>query len=284
MIPQLERVIAEMNSALQQLNVDESNILVLASKAILIVQEYLDEFTEIDFKKFKSKDEEVKFFKYLKPRIYSNLFYYTEVYNIEGYMPPGSNKKKEEHINFQFEKIDRHYEENKALYFYYNTSSSQLDEQYFTRIDAQLDLFPSRKECECVTQLKSLHDETFARIIAYEKLSAYLKSSLNKLQNKEEAKPEIEKVNQVTPFFWTDTESSFMEVAIGIHSSITGGIIDFNEFVERLGKALGTKSVSDVAKKKHKLKERENPTAFVDKMKATIENELFKTDKFFQKR
>ncbi len=82
---------------------------------------------------FPGEAEEIRFFKEIKPRFFSLLIYYSNVYNIEMRMPVGSTDDKRNHLVRTQEKIRNFFDMNLELYGYYRSGSTHLDHIYFLR-------------------------------------------------------------------------------------------------------------------------------------------------------
>ena len=81
-------IIEKLNEDIIELTRENGNSLILYEKAINLVLEQIT--TTKDFilnKGFKNLEEEIQFFKELKPKILSKLIYYNSIYKIEAKKP-----------------------------------------------------------------------------------------------------------------------------------------------------------------------------------------------------
>src|SRR5688500_5735346 len=91
---QTDKLFAEFEEKLQQIdNEQEANVLKKAEASIIIVHEFLRQLKEIaSSHRFKKQDEEIFFFKHVKPQFFSKLIYFTKIFNIESKRPNGIDK------------------------------------------------------------------------------------------------------------------------------------------------------------------------------------------------
>ena len=81
---------------------------------------------------FLSVQEEIYFFKELKPRMVSKLLFYKELLKLEASLPP-SKKNKKKHYQELLATIHQYVKSNKEFYEYYRSRSSHKDEDHFVR-------------------------------------------------------------------------------------------------------------------------------------------------------
>lgn len=84
MVEQTMQLITSLHGDLELLKEQENNFIEICKQALVKVAEYCDQFQEGIFDySFKSKEEEIFLFKELKPKLYSQLFYYNNIFRIE---------------------------------------------------------------------------------------------------------------------------------------------------------------------------------------------------------
>ncbi|MCK8143299.1 RteC domain-containing protein [Flavobacterium sp. I-SCBP12n] len=81
--------------------------------------------------KFKDKNEEIEFFRYVKPMFAGKLIYYTEIYNIETNKPYGPKKTLRKYYNSELLKLKTFFDENQEFYRYYRTNNRCLEIGFF---------------------------------------------------------------------------------------------------------------------------------------------------------
>lgn len=76
--------------------------------------------------KTKSQEQEIDFFKNIKPKFTSKLIYYNAIYKIETKKPHGGERIVKKYINNELEKLKRYFDSNLDFYRYYRTGSNYL--------------------------------------------------------------------------------------------------------------------------------------------------------------
>ncbi|WP_345742776.1 RteC domain-containing protein [Aquimarina aggregata] len=132
---------------------------------------------------FDSAQEEIQFFKEVKPKIYSKLIYFVRLFSIESKRPRGSNKNQIKYLNNHIDKLQVYFNDNLEFYHYYRRNATSLDEQYFLRGKTDIRLFPDTFHCFTDEKFSASHDNTVATIIAYDMLIVHLKTQIDKLEN-----------------------------------------------------------------------------------------------------
>lgn len=114
---------------------------------------------------FDTEDQEIYFFKYIKPRFTGLLSYYTRCYQCLLFRPNGS---KEQVLYYQREliKAEKFFVDHAEFYAYYIEDRSDQDKEYFIRIHRN-PTCPFEKLYSGNTQLVSLKDRLAAEVIAH---------------------------------------------------------------------------------------------------------------------
>ncbi len=129
----VRKIRKETDELINQIESSDSNILKKSLEASHILAEAFDQLkTFIISYKFKEEEEEISFFKEIKPKFCYRLIYYRKLYNIEMNRPAGVEKQKE-YLHEELNEINKY--NNKRLDFirYYRSGASHLDSLYFLR-------------------------------------------------------------------------------------------------------------------------------------------------------
>src|SRR3954471_17441012 len=114
----------KLEIAIKELEFEGDNSLEQIEDVIKLVIKWLSEVKENVLKnEFKSIDEEIHFFKYLKPVIVSKLIYYNAIYKIET-KKPNDKKAIKKYLNGELRKLKRYFDNNLEFYKYYRTNNS----------------------------------------------------------------------------------------------------------------------------------------------------------------
>lgn len=177
-------------------------------------------------------EEEIVFFKEMKPEILGLLLYFNKIHNIELKRPIGSNETQSEYYNKELKSLTYYFERNLDFHQYYRANSTYLDEQYFIRGKSSPQL--------CVDSAKYILDPLFstgydykvAKIICNEMLRIYL----NKKKHSIEKQVIIKKNREFLPnnnLKWTGSKSDAIELGYSMRDSgaINNGNVDVKEIM-----------------------------------------------------
>ena len=167
-------------------------------------------------------DEEVYFFKTIKPQALQNLIYFYEVRNCYLQLPKGSVKKQLDFLKFRSLGITEYLGTHRDLIFYMEQQCTYQDHLYFIRKpEIVMPVIP-----ELVFYMdpdfSTSHDVLWARLLAKQKELLFLQKLREKLKRqryftgKEDKLPELH---------WTASKTALVELIYALNSSqaINGG-------------------------------------------------------------
>lgn len=226
-----QELLSDFKVKLETLESRQDDILYKAETGIAHTEKCIKHLRrEVVLKGFKNTQEEIFFFKHIKPQILSKLIYYVKLFNIESKRPRSSTKYQVKYLNTHIDKLQLYFNDNLEFYHYYRRGASVLDEQYFVR--GQSDL---RSPTESIhffvdEQFSTCQDSTVATIMAFDMLIVYLQQEIEKLVIDSEA-PKIAPMKQTSKLFWTGNKIDLVELIYALHSSgaINSGTADIKE-------------------------------------------------------
>src|ERR1700737_4043632 len=113
---------------------NEKDILTRTEKTIWAIMDALDKLKElIKQQGFIDEEEEIFFYKHLKPKFHALYIYHVTVFNVESDKPVGSTKARLKYFRSELRRIDNYFYHNLELYKYYHSGKVHLDKEYFTR-------------------------------------------------------------------------------------------------------------------------------------------------------
>lgn len=149
-----------------------ADTLTLCRLCVDYLQEILGELkTFIISYPFASTEEEIHFFKELKPLLASKIIYYNTVYKIEVRFPSGSEDVQRDYLLSETDRISRSFQRNLAFYQYHRTKATYLDRQYFIRGKPDIQIIVDSFYYETDPQFSTSHDFKVAKILANELLN-----------------------------------------------------------------------------------------------------------------
>lgn len=132
--------------------------------------------------KFDSIEDEIHFFKEMKPTLVSKLIFYSKILDIETNLPT-AKEYKTKFLKKEIDKITHYSEENSFFNQYYRSGATHNDEKYFTRTQGKN---LSYYECHIINydiRVSTSHDYNVAQILANDLIIFYLEEKLEQVQS-----------------------------------------------------------------------------------------------------
>ncbi len=215
MTKQYNKIIQHLEEEINEIFYTETDVLTACEKAVELTLQKITELKDnVVESGFKTIQEEIHFFKHVKPKFVAKIIYYNAVYNIETKKPKGIKSIKK-YLYGEQEKLKRYFDNNLEFYKYYRTNNTFLDEKIFVRgkYNIKLNLYASYFETD--RNFATSHDYKVARIIANDLIQLYLEDQLNNIGQKRH----FEK----SPLNWTGSKTALTELIYALH---TQGVFD----------------------------------------------------------
>ncbi|WP_179021837.1 RteC domain-containing protein [Winogradskyella forsetii] len=227
-----QELISEFETNLDSLESCSDDILYKAENGITKTEKWIKRLRrKVVEKGFTSKNEEISFFKHIKPQIFSRLIYYVKLFNIESKRPRSSSKYQVKYLNSHINKLQVFFNDNLEFYHYYRRGATTLDEEYFIRGKSDLRLPTESYHFFIDEQFSTCQDTTVATIMAYDMLIVYLQQEIKKLQTNTETNKFHSMKQTSSNLFWTGSKTELIELIYALHSSgtINSGTADIKE-------------------------------------------------------
>ena len=184
---------------------------------------------------FPSVEDEIYFFKELKPEILSKYIYFSKVYHIELKCPDGSNDCIREYLSAELDKLTYFFRNNIEFYQYVRSQSTHLDNFYFTRKPIGTSTMLSFESCQYDADplFSTGYDYKAAKILCNKHLKVYLENRIANLNNVEH---NIMRSSKCNTMCFTGKKNALIELGYALVSSgdINHGNIEIKEFMEYL--------------------------------------------------
>ena len=210
-----------------------TDTLTLCRLCVDYLQEILGELkTFIISYPFASTEEEIHFFKELKPLLASKIIYYNTVYKIEVRFPSGSEDVQRDYLLSETDRISKSFQRNLAFYQYHRTKATYLDRQYFMRGKPDIQIIVDSFYYETDPQFSTSHDFKVAKILANELLEIYLTNRLHELERREQRK-RVKNGFTGKVLRCTGTKRALVELVYALHACgcLNKGTVDIKEIV-----------------------------------------------------
>lgn len=229
----ITKLLTDLNEQLNFIDIEIDNEIKKCEKAIEICVKAKDNLkTLIQKTAFKSQEEEIQFFKEVKPQFLSKFIYYNAIYKIETKKPYGGLRILKKYYNNELIKIKRHFDNNLDFYRYYRTSSNYLDYKYFIRGKFDVKLALDSYYIETDHSFSTSHDYKVAKIIANDLIELYIESKILDMENKDPK--EKSQLNHKLKQNWTGSKVALIELLYALHTEgvFNNGTSDLKDVAE----------------------------------------------------
>jgi RteC protein. len=234
---------------------------------VLIMKNRLLEFG------FKNDQEEISFFKEMKPQVLSKLLYFNKIYTIELKRPNGSNLIQKNYYEHELNSLTFFFNRNLDFYQYYRSNAIHLDDYYFRRGKPNIRLGVDSSQFINDTTFSTCYDYKVAKILSNEMLRIYLNKKLQQIDRLSEyssAKQTTQKSK------WTGTKVAAIELGYSIYAAkvIDNGKADIREIMNVLQDILGI-DLGDYYRTYIAIKSRKKDrTAFLKQLADSLEKRM----------
>ncbi len=247
----------------------ENNILKKSLDASHVLANAFDKLKKFILSyKFQSEEEEINFFKEVKPRFCYRLIYYRKLYNIEINRPVAALCTQKEYLHEELRAINKY--TNKRLDFvrYYRSGSTHLDSLYFLRNRVDTEQYLETFYYELDPNFSTNCDFKVAKIMANDMLSAYLMQEIE-LLNDNGIKlgtfnfPSTKKT-------WMGSKAELQEQIYSWDSAGSFGNVPLTQLYDYIQNVFNIQLDGNLSRTFGDLKIRNTPTPYLDKLKSAL--------------
>jgi hypothetical protein len=215
-------------------------------------------------------EEEILYFKQIRPMFCAQLIYYTETFNLERALQLIDKNEWLCYLKDEMKMIPRFFKKNNFLHEYYRLGLSELDHLYFTRkASAKSLLLPEFPTLEFTAAASTSY--IFAKIMAYEKLREHIQFKLNELEPAGNIETAMN--GDKNKLKWTGETINLVEMAYGLWltGQINNGNVSITEIIEWLESRLGVR-VGRAYRRWTEISRRKilSPTKYLDQMRSEL--------------
>ena len=222
---------------------------------------------------FIDENEEIEFFRIIKPQILGKLIYYNKMYRIETSCPVSTGKMYYKYFSSELQQLKQEYKEhicNSDFYRYYRSGRTDRDHDFFKLGKINLNTGLNSFIFEVDTQFSTYYDYKVSRIIADELLYNYLIIKINPVDKPSMALQNAESTKDV---FWTESKNALIELIYALYASgaISNGKVGIRK-ISLIFQLLFRVQLGDIHHAFHRMKDRAgNRTLFLDQLKSSLE-------------
>ncbi|WP_445713975.1 RteC domain-containing protein [Flavobacterium sp.] len=244
-----------------------------AKKIIIFIEDTLKQLTNwLKNHVFETIQEEIKFFKEIKPNIVAKLIFYKEIISLVATLPLDKNKRLK-HYEKKIDVINQFHRKNREFIKYIKSHSTHFDELYFSRKQYK-DLFLN--DCMVINQdakLCTSHDYLMAEVIAYELLALHIENRIDTLNQSCAIT-----TNQISSnLHWTAKKIDLIELIYALHEAkvFDNGQADIKEITHVFEKAFQIDLGDNITRSFIDIKNRKtDQTRFLNQLQATLETKI----------
>ncbi len=222
---------------------------------------------------FNSKNEEIEFFRTVKPQILGKLIYYNKLYRIETSCPVSAGKLQQKFYSDELNQLKLEYKShicNTDFFRYYRSGRTERDHEFFELGKINFNSGLNSYVFEIDPQFSTYYDFKVSRIIASDLVYSYL---LSKTTIEYAAMQAADK-----DLYWTDSKNALIELIYALHAtqSISNGKIGIRKISNVLQVIFRIK-LGDIHHAFHRMKDRGGSrTVFLDHLKNNLEQYMDK--------
>jgi hypothetical protein len=189
---------------------------------------YLDLQKLVVQNNFQNINEEIYFFREIKPKVCSKLTFYRKLATIESKRPK-ARQFQIEFLQKEIYKLHGFFEDHSDFIVYYRSGQTFNDDKYFTRNVDALILGNHNYEYLVNPDFSTAYDFTLSKILAYEQLEKYLDNEIRKLERMDDILLNAKPRNK-----WTKKLSALAELIYALKAvgAIDNGNSSIKELVE----------------------------------------------------
>lgn len=227
---------------------------------------------------FKDEQQEIEFFRNIKPQILGKLIYYNKVFRIETTCPVNNGKIHHSYYENLLKNLKSEYKENicnEDFYRYYRAGRTDRDHTYFKL--GKINYHDGLKSgvFEIDLSFSTYYDNKIAHIIANELLYTYMLSKINPEENPDTILQNLDTNKDIS---WTNSQNALIELIYALYASnsIAYGKIGIRKLA-LIFQVLFRTPLNDIHHSFHRMKTRAGSrTAFLDQLKISLEEYMDK--------
>lgn len=278
MINFVDKLQREIRLKIEQIEAEDKNILKKSLDASHVLGEGFDRLKEFIINyRFKDENEEILFFKEVKPKIFCHLIYYRKIYNIEMHRPVASVDAQKEYLKKKLDGIQDFNDKILDFYRYYRSGATYLDTAYYVRGRPDTEQYLETFYYERDPQFSTNADFKVAKIMANDMAQAYLLAELELLENYIR-KPDTSSFPKVK-LTWTGSKTDLIELiyALDTEGCFSEGKVPLIQIAAYFESVFNINLGNNIARNFYDMRIRNQPTPFLDRLREEIRKRMENT-------
>ncbi len=239
-------------------------------EVILQLKSFIQNHSFIDL------EEEINFFKVIKPGFTSEYLLYKQSLHTLIKMPIGNKSVQINYYEQKLKEITYFFHTNQEFYQYFRLNSTHLDTLYFVRQNKELMHFADAGCINFDPAFSSSHDHILAQLMANDRLEVFLKDQISEISGLSKT-PHVEDQRYFPnyDFKWTENKSALIELIYALYYTgcINHGKCDIIKLSSFFEKAFNVQ-LTDIYRGFQDIKSRNIQTKFLDNLKNTLQKRI----------
>ncbi|WP_418264201.1 RteC domain-containing protein [Flavobacterium faecale] len=227
---------------------------------------------------FENEEEEIEFFKEIKPCIVSKLIFQKELLRIHTNMPSG-NKLSLKFFEEELKKAAKSLNVESKFYSYYRSDANDWDSQYFTRKTKKSILDTDNSQIGFDSKISTCYDNKIASILAHDLLICYIENRIRKIKTKIKLKKKASQkaIKAQSNLQWTGTKTEFIELIYALYFAkvLNNGNISIKEIASTMGALFNMDIKDSLYRTYSEIKKRKAPSSiFLQRLVDIFRNKI----------
>lgn len=272
-------ILYELEEKINKISYDYDNPIEMCEKSIQAVVIHLRKLKDyVLINEFKTQEDEIQFFKNIKPKFTSKLIYFKKVRKLESRKPLGSEKMLREYLDNELNSLNVNFSENMEFYNYYTLGSEFIDDKIFIRNNAEINYNLETFYYELDHRFATTHDYKVAAILANENFQKYIENKIRNLSDNKSVVTQTPIENKI--FKWTGSKTDLIELIYALHTQkvFNDGKADLAEIAKCFEKLFDIE-LGDIYRACNEIKNRKiNKTKFIDTLSENLNKRFDEQD------
>ena len=202
-----EELKVRMITAIDSITTEQPDVLIRNSQLIASIESFVSELKQFVLKyKFRSTNEEIEFFKSIKPEFMSELWYHRRLYKIHLFESYNLGKNRLTYYKKQLHKLRAFISKHNDFCQYILSNADHMDDKYFSR-SSTAKWAPALDD-----RFSTPFDIQLSKLLCNEKVKEYLINAINKIES-----PRSTPSNSTLK--WTGSKTDLIELIYALQST-----------------------------------------------------------------
>lgn len=204
-----EKKIAVLEQQLSDIESMELSPLLKIEQSYDQVEDSLEQLRSDFFNQELSQEDEINFFKKVKPFFLGAKIFYGELYKLEANQPYGNKKDFRRYYERKQKQVSKLINDNLSFYGYYKADKVEKDRKYFLRSASRAPLSGPYID---VDPFSTYHSTLLSMLCAYERILSYIEQKLSR-------QPIDQTANVIkSSLHWTGQKVKLIELGYALHA------------------------------------------------------------------